>query len=134
MGCDTKGYVVTDNIDVREIGKRVLAVVRMIQGEATNTFVSNSNVFVKPEYDPDWNFYILRFKDGVDQRQMFVHMDTEDFEECHGELGKRGIIFSLGMWGNSVELIEKFLGAFQDMGACYIQENDCGDAPVAYKN
>jgi hypothetical protein len=65
---------------------------------------------------------------------MFVHMDTEDFEECHGELGKRGIIFSLGMWGNSVELIGKFLDVFQDMGACYIQENDCGDAPVAYKN
>ena len=134
MGCDTKGYVVTDNIDVREIGKRVLAVVRTIQGEATNTFVKNDNVFVKPEYDPEWNFYVFHFKDGDDQRMMYVHIDTPDFEECHGELGKRGIIFSMGMWGNSVELIEKFLNAFQDMGACYIQENDCGDAPVAYKN
>lgn len=134
MGCDTKGYVVTDNIDVREIGKRVLVVVRTIQGEVTNTFVKNDNVFVKSEYDPEWNFYVFHFKDGDDQRMMYVHMDTEDFEECYGELGKRGIIFSLGMWGNSLELIEKFLNAFQDMGVCYIQENDCGDAPVAYKN
>lgn len=136
MGCDTKGYVVTENFDVREIGKRVLAVIRTIQGnrrEGSAIFVKNSNVFVKPEYDPEWNFFILRLRDGDDDRQMFVHMGTEDFEECHN-LGKNGIIFSFGMWGNSVELIKKFLDAFQDMGDCYVQENDCGDAPVVYKN
>lgn len=133
MGCDTKGFVVTDNIDVREIGKRVIKVVRTIHGQGNNAIVKNSNLFARLIYEPELNYYVLHFKDGDDERQMFVHMGTEDFEMCYG-IGKNGIIFDLGMWGNSVELIRKFLDTFQDMGECYIQVNDCVNDPVPYKN
>ena len=57
MGCDTKGFVVTDNIDVREIGKRILNVVRNIQTHNPDSFVKNTNVFVKPQYEPEWNYF-----------------------------------------------------------------------------
>lgn len=133
MGCDTKGFVVTDNFDVREIGKRVCDVIKTIHTHNPDTLIKNTNLFVKPEYDPEWNFFVFNFRDGGDNRKMFVFMGSSDFEECY-KIGKDGIIFNLGMWGNSVELIKKFLDAFQDMGECYIQENDCGDDPVLYKN
>lgn len=133
MGCDTRGFIVTENIDVREIGKRVCDVIRTISTHNSETFIKNTNIFVKPEYDPEWNYFIFRFKDGDDDRAMFVHMDCPDMEECY-KIGKGGIIFGLGMWGNSVELIKKMLDAFQDMGDCYIMENDCVGDPVPYKN
>lgn len=134
MGCDTKGFVVTKNKDVQEIGKRVVSVIRTIQTHDEKSFVKNTNVFVKPEYDPKWNYFTFDFKDGSDKRFLFVHMGCDgDFRECY-KIGDGGIIFSLGAWGNSVELIKKMLDDFQDMGECYIMENDCVGDAVPYKN
>lgn len=134
MGCDTKGFVVTDNIDVREIGKRIVNVVRNTHTHNPDSFVKNTNVFVKPQYDPESNYFTIDFKDDNDSRKLFVFMDCQcDFEECY-KIGKNGFVLSLGMWGNSVELIKKFLDVLQDMGDCYLQENDCSGDPVPYKN
>lgn len=131
MGCDTKGFVITKNKDVREITLRTLKVVQSIQGNSEYPHTKNANFFSTVDYRPEENFFKIDFKDGDDQRIIWVFLDCD----CDlNKLGESGIIFSFGMWGNSLELMEKFLNAFQDMGDCYIQENDCGDDPVIYKN
>lgn len=61
----------------------------------------------------------VTFKDGADQRQLAVSFTNT----CERESGIAGVWTSLGMWGNSVDVLkylcEKFGG--------YIDESDCDD-------
>ena len=128
MGCDTKGIVVTRCKDVRDISGRIQDAINNIKGEfSPPREFGKVNWKVNPEYSPEYNHLIFRFKDGTDQRQMFVHLDCDcDYKE----LGKKSIILNLGCWGNSVELMKGFLNALNDLGDCYLHANDCIDKPV----
>lgn len=131
MGCDTKGYVITENKDVQQIALKIKNVVESINGNSE--WVANANYSPTIQYHPESNFLTVPFKDGDDQRIVWVFLGCDcDIEQ--GKMGDSGIIISFGAWGNSVTLMKKFLEAFLDMGVCYLHENDCVGEPVFYKN
>ena len=61
------------------------------------------------------SFFALTFKDGGDNRQMFVHLDGAE-----SDFGIKGTYLSLGFWGNSVQIMNHLLS---DFGG-YLMEND----------
>lgn len=65
----------------------------------------------------------VHFVFAGESRQLSVHLDCDhDFEER--KKGKK-IIFSLGAWGHSVQLIECVLRGFADYGKLHMIDDDC---------
>lgn len=67
------------------------------------------------------DFMYITFKDGVDQRQLAVSFT----DSCERDDGITGVWLSLGMWGNSVEILRYVCETFGG----YLDENDCDDEP-----
>lgn len=65
------------------------------------------------------DFFNITFLDGEDSRQLAVSFSNS----CEREEGIGGIWLSLGMWGNSVEIMKYLCHTFGG----YIDENDCDD-------
>lgn len=128
MAYSTVGLVSTKDKDVQKIAIKVHEVIREIACEHETRI--NPNRFVNPTYHPLGHFFVFKFKDGKDERQLFVHMGCDaDFRECHKGCGDSGIILTLGDWGNSVQLITAFLDNMKDMGDTFLIESDCSDKP-----
>jgi hypothetical protein len=68
---------------------------------------------------PEKDFMFIIFKDGEDQRQLAVSFTNS----CEREDGIAGVWTSLGMWGNSVEIMKYLCETFGG----YLDENDCDD-------
>lgn len=72
------------------------------------------------------------FKDGKDQRQIYVSTDTnEKWKEKYlldSGIDKDYVYLSLGMWNNSVEIISNIVKNFGG----YIDENDCDEIGYVY--
>ena len=66
---------------------------------------------------PDFMYVI--FKDGADQRQLAISFSNS----CERDNGISGVWCSLGMWGNSIEIVRYLCETFGG----YIDENDCDD-------
>jgi len=127
MGCDTKGIVATNKKDVREIANALLRVIRELPStpKDKNSFVDNPNRHITTiDYTPFGNFFRINFRDGEEDRMIWVFLDhdSDDKELCEDK-----IILSFGMWGNSESLMKKFLKALEHLGDTYFKLNDCGD-------
>jgi hypothetical protein len=127
MGCDTKGIIATNKKDVRVISKALLDVIREIPAnpDKDSIFKTNPNLHhCKVWYDPRSDFFTINFKDGDDKRTLWVFLDCDcdDQDVCD-----KKILLSFGMWGNSGELMKKFLKALSFLGDTYFIENDCGE-------
>jgi hypothetical protein len=73
------------------------------------------------------DFMYVSFKDGADQRQLAVSFT----DSCERDDGIAGVWVSIGMWGNSVEIVRYLCETFGG----YIDENDCDDEgfyPINY--
>lgn len=67
------------------------------------------------------DFFYISFKDGDDQRQLAISYSGS----CERDDGIAGVWLSLGMWGNSVEIMKYLCKTFGG----YIDENDCDSEP-----
>ena len=65
------------------------------------------------------NFMYVMFKDGKDKRQLAISFSNS----CERDNGISGVWCSLGMWGNSFEIVRYLCETFGG----YIDENDCDD-------
>jgi len=125
MGCDTKGVVVTTNKDVKLISTRIGDTISKIKGHRPEFPHLRPNSRVSPEYNPWNNFLSFYFYDGTDYRKLMVFLECD----CDNKkLGEHSISMLLGCWGNSEELMKKFLDALSDLGDCYIDVNDCDES------
>lgn len=73
------------------------------------------NVNVKSDETCGYVFYVAYFKDGEDNRALFVHLiDWEDEDGTYPVKPVKGtsVSLSLGYWGNSVEILTDILKNF----------------------
>lgn len=123
MSLDTKGIVVTENKDVRDIAIRVLNAIKDVPCEPNfKGGFSNPNYSPILEYRPKENFFLIHFKDGDLKRMLWVFLECDS---DYPDFGEKNIIMSFGCFGNSVGIMNRVLQEFKDLGKCYIQENDC---------
>jgi hypothetical protein len=137
MGCDTKGFVLTDEKNPHLIFRKIKwAIFEEIKRE---TGVDNVSAVWGENYtmpqcslsDMD-GVLTIDFKFAGEQRGMFVITSCDhDYSDCRE--GKK-IILSLGAWGKSVDLIAIALRALSELGETFIWENDCeGDwKPITF--
>lgn len=132
MGVDTKGCVVTENKDV-------FAIQQVIENWWNKLMKVNNKTFVDYWGDaPEWRSprtevsshgslqVCFRYKGEDRQISIALHCDCD--LKIHEEIeGNSCIWFSLGCWGNSVELMYSLMQEFKDFGDCYVDENDCDD-------
>lgn len=82
------------------------------------------NVNVKSNETCDYIFYVAYFKDGEDNRALFVHLiDWEDEDNTYPVKPVKGtsVSLSLGYWGNSVKILTEIL---QNFGGGFLLPSD----------
>lgn len=99
----------TDSKAILRKGVTIDQIVKAISDKYTDVNVHASST----------DFMYVTFKDGQDQRQLAVSFS----DSCFSDYGIHGVWCSLGMWGNSVEIIRYLCESFGG----YIDENDCDD-------
>ena len=113
MGIDTIGYTVTSDKNVFETLTAVKDALRN-----SGAFVSRVNAF------PESHYIVIDFTFGKEGRNMFVFFRSDSDYPPEGE-GK--IIYSLGYWGSSVELIKAVCLALSHKGPTYMCEADINE-------
>ena len=124
MGCDTKGFIVTDNKDIWEVVAKIRKFLATRFSKKKSTYV-NQIASVGADYRlSDFSKFItVNFRDSEDDRTLFVFFDC-DSDYASVKSGPK-IIFNLGCWGKSDELILGILAQFD--GEKYYRYNDYDD-------
>lgn len=82
------------------------------------------NVNVESNESGDYIFYVAYFKDGEDNRTLFVHLidgDDEDGIYPVKPVKETSVSMSLGYWGNSVKILTEIL---QNFGGGFLLPSD----------
>lgn len=116
MSVDTKG-IINKKTNVEEIYNYILS-----------KFDSKATI---RRYDKGYHDSIsvsIYFKDGEDDRQLFVILDIDDYKNEYSALNftdesKSYAWLSLGYWNNSIEIMKSIINQFGG----YVDENDCDD-------
>jgi len=73
----------------------------------------------------DFGGFYVNFTVYGETRSLFItHTCSNDYSEYHN--GDK-IIFSLGQWGLSVEIMKVIIESVKEFGDVYFAENDCSD-------
>lgn len=124
MSCDTKGFIATDKKDVWEVVAKIKSFLRTRYSKKESKWVTQfAHVGADYELSDFSKFITVNFRDGEDNRQLFVFFDC-DSDYDHVKKGPK-IIFNLGCWGKSDELILGILAQFE--GEKYYIHNDCDE-------
>jgi hypothetical protein len=146
MGCDTHGYIkgyvsdkdIADYISRKYQDAQVLNEVNCHKGSNIETLYSKIGEFcMNPKHENDerecMNYGFIRFQDGKDDRMIFYSYNNVNYFEnayYYCKDGLNDMVFSdktyisLGLWGNSIEIIKDIIHHF---GGGWIDENDCDD-------
>lgn len=131
MGVNTIGFVPLKNPGVFEVAAIAReALIKHLRAKLpidTGHWEAFAQSSVEVECEPDQEMVILNFKDGVDQRNIYIHFDCHcNYRDVYD--GDK-LIFSLRLWGDSVTLIQVVGRALAEKTKrdFYWIENDCGD-------
>jgi hypothetical protein len=127
MGSSTQGFVATDKKDVFEIAQIIY--------DFLGTRYSNHDLkrlkkiaSVRAEFEicvPHAKGFRVHFLDGDEKRMLYVWFDCDcDMKDIHD--GQK-IIFSLGCWGKSDEIIKGILARLKHLGKIYYVYNNCAE-------
>lgn len=132
MSVDTKGCVVTECKDA-------FVVVGTLQ-DWWSSVLKQNEITIKDFWKENKQWSSLKFEISSfglirahflykgEERMLNVSFYCDCDLELHEEIeGDKCLWLSLGNWGSSVELMTSLLKAFETMGVCYIDENDCDD-------
>lgn len=139
MPVETNGVVLTKEKDFWVISGRIAHAIYdlTVDGWANATQEERSTKtapYTLPEIDMATSFsplphvitgyFTFAFRYKGEHRILSVH--THSKGDIQQEFGKEsdGILIKLGYWGASVELIEAILSRLDDMGDCFIEEDD----------
>lgn len=136
MGCDTKGFVMTDLKDPFQVFSIVKSSLESLMkeksGEERLFLMYRKEGFssIHCELTDISGMLVASFEYAGEKRDLHIHLDCDgDGENCGYKDGLK-IIFSFGMWGSSVELMRGILEGFKSLGDCYLVENDCGSYEI----
>lgn len=132
MSVDTKAFVMTSDKNPFQTYALVKSAIKRLSLEQAGN--DHFALMVNEDYknpvchiSDTSEMLIITFRYKGEDRQMFVHLDCDvDGENCGYADGSK-IIFSLGAWGHSVEIMETVIKAFKHLGTCYIIRNDATD-------
>lgn len=141
MPVNTNGVILTEEKDFWVISGRIANAIHdlTIDGWENATQEERSNKtapYTLPQIDVSTAFCALPhvitgcfdvvFRYKGEHRILSVHTHSKgDIDQEFGK-GADGILIKLGYWGTSVELIEAILSRLDDMGECFIEEDDSG--------
>ncbi len=110
MGCDTKGFIATNNKDVWEVREKINNFLKTRYSKKESSWL-NQIASVGATFELSDGYFTVVFVDGEDVRQLFVFFNCD----CDYSSVKQGskIIFNLGCWGKSDELILGILAQFE---------------------
>lgn len=127
MGCDTKGFITTDKKDIWETEKIIRDFLKTRPRNNAPKWIKNPNA----EQTADFRltgigrYFTASFEDGDDKRQLNVFFDCDsNYEDVYQ--GQK-IVFNLGCWGKSDELMKGILEGMKHLGRAFYIYNDCAD-------
>ncbi len=124
MSCDTKGFIATDNKDIWEVREKINNFLKTRYSKKELSWLNQiASVGATFELSSSSRYFTVVFVDGQDVRQLFVFFDC-DSDYDYVKQGPK-IIFNLGCWGKSDELMLGILSQFE--GEKYYRYNDCDD-------
>jgi len=118
MGVNTKMFIAAKKEAIIEIMPKVI--------KELNDY-SNG---IKKCYTHDFCSFSVIFTVNGETRDLFVTHSYNDYSDVYK--GDK-IIFSLGCWGLSEEIMMVVAKAIENMGEIYYTKNDCKDDFVKYK-
>lgn len=119
MSVDTKGYVKSSCVDVFLVRAKLEKVLAKYATPESN-FFKYGPIY----YELKHSCIFAIFNNGEDHRQLYIGFETKDLQKW--------IVFSLGDWGNSRQIMKDILLEFKDLGEAFIHECDCVGEPVKY--
>lgn len=147
MSVDSKLFVVCDKTDIISVGNSVAdALDKYSRLELDNYWQNNTDAhnriqfLCSPKYadmnckfsngvsitSHDFNTFIFNFGSGDNlKRSLFMFIsNTDDYNDIHH--GYK-IIFSIGLWGKSNDIMKVIADSISNFGAVYYDYNDCDD-------
>lgn len=154
MSIDSKLFVSCDKQDVLNIGHSVSKVLdeysraKLDDFWQNNTDACNRTHFLHNESykehsvnytngssisSYDFNTFVFTFGNGdKNRRNLFMFTDcSSDYEDIKG--GYK-VVFSIGYWGSSDEIIQVVIEAVKQYGEVYYDFNDCDDEDFVKAN
>lgn len=127
MGVSTVGFVATDKKDFFQIVGTVTKAIRQLifVPSGTPPIERMRMLRVETEVPEDARSALIKFTDGSDHRQLWVHFDCDlDYRDVY--TGKK-IILSLNRWGRSSEIIKAVGSALATVldADFYFTASDC---------
>jgi len=132
MSVDTKAFVMTSDKNPFQTYALVKSAIKhlslkQVGGDSFTLMVDENYKNAVCHISDTSEMLMITFTYKGEDRKMFVHLDCDcDGEDCGYADGSK-IIFSLGAWGYSVEIMEAVIKAFKNLGTCYIIRNDSID-------
>lgn len=139
MGASTKGAIITDKKDFWVLSQRIghaiyTLVVDHYEAAPLDERIQNTAAFALPHLEMNGSFhspdmadtgdFCFFFRHNGEDRVLKVHTNSDcDLRDPFGE-GSWGIILIFDHRGSSIELMEAILSQIQDLGECFIDEND----------
>lgn len=124
MGIDAKGICQTDNKDVFQIAAKVeKALNNLIRSNKQGPGrYDKNNRPVDAEIVPSSEMLVLNFTLRGETRRLFLHLGCDsDSPEIPG----KKLIWQVGKWGSSEEIITTVGNALKDDGPIYYDLDDC---------
>jgi len=132
MSVDTKAFVMTSNKNPFQTYALVKSAIKKLSLDQVGN--DHFALMVNDDYKnavchlSDFSEMLtISFRYKSEGRQMHIHLDCDCDGEQSGYADGSKIIFSLGAWGYSVEIMEAVIKAFKHLGTCYIIRNDAID-------
>ena len=118
MASSTSGFILTDKFSPFEIVKGLREILsKRPSNHGIKHLKPIASVRLEVEIDAN-NYLVARFLDGDDKRQLYIFFYGEDNDLNDVHEGSK-IVFSLGDWGKSEEIIKACLDYFQGDNIAY---------------
>lgn len=147
MSVDSKMFVTCNKEDVINIGNSVTEVLNVyVRGKLDNYWRHNTTCSNRLQFlfdksleehsrkftngvsvtSHNFDTFVISFGNGDESRRslfMFPTCSSDYSDVCEGHK----VIFSIGYWGNSEEIMSVLSGALKPYGDVYYDFNDCDD-------
>lgn len=153
MGVDSKVFVIADQERALDVGKAVYGAIRswinnLIKEEVETLGFGNSFQLINSDYNKqqgthlwdlgasissyDFGSFTITFTVKGESRILWYHTDcscdTDDITKEHT------LLFSIGYWGLSEEIMQIVIEALKPFGKVYYDFNDCDDKDYVLQN
>jgi len=124
MGVDSKGVCQTDSKDVFEICSKIESAINKMIKNQREGLMDKDNSSVHVDLCPGLEMVRVIFTYKGENRIIHVHFGCDS--DAKEVIGKK-IIWSVGMWGSSEEIVRTVGESLSDLGPIFLDLNDCDE-------